>query len=92
MPMDINGDQSDNSSSNSGAVYIFSRTGVNWNQQSYVKSSNTGSNDIFGYYLSLSDDGNTLAVTAPGEDSAATDIDGNQEDNSASNAGAIYLY
>ncbi len=88
----IGGDQTDNSASNSGAVYVFSRSGNTWAQQAYVKASNTGGNDVFGSAVSLTADGNTLAVGASGEASNATGIGGDQTDNSASWSGAVYLY
>ena len=50
------------------------------------------SDDYFGYSVSLSANGNMLAVGAKGEDSNATLIDGNQSDNSASDAGAVYRF
>ena len=56
------------------------------------KASNTGASDVFGEAVSLSADGDTLAVGASEEDSNATGVNGNQEDNSASSAGAVYLY
>ena len=59
---------------------MFTRSGATWSQQAYVKSSNTGSNDEFGYSLGLATDG-TLAVGAPGEASAATGVGGNQANN-----------
>jgi hypothetical protein len=80
---------------NSGAVYVFTRTGSTWSQQAYVKASNTGEKDEgdeFGYSIALSGDGNTLAVGAIGEDSAAKGINGNQADNSANGAGAVYVF
>ena len=84
----------------SGAVYIFARTGSTWAQQAYVKASNTNADDFFGLALALSDDGSTLAVGARGEDSNATgvfDVAGGQgvveqADNSAADAGAVYVY
>jgi hypothetical protein len=88
----INGDQADNSASNSGAVYVFTRSGSAWAQQAYVKASNTGAGDQFGRSVGLAADGDTLAVGAPLEDSSATAINGDQADNSASNSGAVYLY
>jgi hypothetical protein len=91
----VNGNQDDNSIENSGAVYVFSRTGSTWSQQSYIKASNTGEKDEgdqFGYSISVSDDGNTLAVGAIGEDSASTGINGNQSDNSAGGSGAAYIF
>jgi len=42
--------------------------------------------------VALSGDGSTLAVGADGEANNATGINGNQADNSATNAGAVYLY
>ena len=58
----------------------------------YVKASNTGEDDRFGFSVSLSGDGNTLAVGAYLEASNAIGIDGDQTDNSMTNAGAVYLY
>ena len=52
----------------SGAVYVFIRNGPDWLQQAYVKASNTGAGDQFGISVSLSEDGNTLAVGANLED------------------------
>jgi cysteine-rich repeat protein len=88
----INGDQTNNSAPASGAVYVFTRSGTVWSQQAYIKASNTSVSDEFGYSISLSGDGSTLAVGAVGEDSAATGINGNQTDNSATNAGAVYVF
>jgi FG-GAP repeat len=91
----VNGNQDDNSMENSGAVYVFSRTGSTWAQQAYLKASNVGEKDEgdqFGYSVSVSGDGNTIAVGAIGEDSAATGINGNQNDNSAGGSGATYVF
>jgi len=88
----IDGNQADNSAGDSGAVYVFTRSGVTWSQQAYVKASNPGAGDGFGDALSLSGDGNTLAVGSGNEESNATGIDGNQADNSSNDAGAVYLY
>ena len=88
-------DGGDNAASNAGAVYLFSRSDSGWSQQAYVKASNTGEGDQFGYAVSLSADGNTLAVGASREKSNATGIsaDGTgEDDNTASNAGAVYLF
>ena len=88
----INGNQGSNSADNSGAVYVFTRSGTSWTQQAYVKASNTGASDRFGGALALSADGNTLAVGAAGEDSGATGINGNQGDNSTDGSGAVYVF
>src|SRR5262249_5202133 len=72
----VNGDQTNNSSSNSGAAYIFVRSGTTWNQQSYLKASNTGPNDRFG--LSVAVSGDTVVVGAYLEDSNAIGVNGDQ--------------
>jgi hypothetical protein len=86
----INGNQNAGILGNSGAVYVFVRTGTTWSQQAYVKASNPGNGDTFGASVALSE--NTLAVGAPSEDSAATGINGNQADETADNAGAVYVF
>jgi hypothetical protein len=88
----INGNQADNSAVDSGAVYVFIRSAGAWSQQAYLKASNTGAGDLFGAMVALSNDGNTLAVGARQEASNATGINGNQADNSASTAGAVYVF
>jgi hypothetical protein len=88
----IDGNQADNSARDSGAVYVYTRAGTTWSQQAYVKASNTGTNDYFGSSVALSGDGDTLAVGASGEASAATGVGGNQADNSAFLSGAVYVY
>jgi hypothetical protein len=89
----IDGNQASNSSSDAGAVYVFVRDGAGqWSQQAYVKASNTDFGDVFGGSITLSSDGNTLAAGAPLEDSDATGIDGDQTDDSMSDAGAVYVF
>src|SRR6266850_1266252 len=87
-----------NGAANSGAAYVFVRSGAGvWSQHAYVKASNTGANDHFGNSVALSGDGNTLAVAAPFEASALTGvIAGNVNEATAGNgalfAGAVYVY
>ena len=97
----INGDQQDNTIPQAGAAYIFTRTGSSWTQQAYVKASNTGlagegdglgDGDQFGYSIALSGDGQTVAVGAISEDSAAQGFNGVQNDDSARSAGAVYVF
>jgi hypothetical protein len=88
----INGNQNDNSTYASGAVYVFIRQGDAWTQQAYVKASNPGQSDHFGSSVALSRDGNTMAVAAHWESSAATGINGNQQDNTIPQAGAVYMF
>jgi hypothetical protein len=86
----VGGDQTDNSASNSGAVYVFRRSGTTWQQEAYLKASNTGAGDSFGASVALA--GDTLAVGAYGEASAAQGVDGDQEDDSAASSGAVYVF
>lgn len=81
----------DSSADNSGAVYVFTRTGTSWTQQAYLKASNTGSDDWFGITVAL--DGDTLAVGANKEDSNGTGVNsGTEANNSASDSGAVYVF
>ncbi len=86
----VDGNQGDNSAFDSGAVYVFTRSGTTWTQQAYIKASNTEAGDWFGHSVSLS--GDTLVVGADGEDSNATGVDGDQNDNSEDNSGAAYVF
>ena len=88
----INGDQNDNSVYSSGAVYVFIQKNGAWSQQAYIKPSNPGLSYRFGHVVSLSQDGNTLAVSAHFEASAAKGINGDQNDRSIPQAGAVYLF
>jgi hypothetical protein len=89
----IGGDQTTDTADDSGAVYVFQRGAMNgWTQEAYIKPSNTNVGDFFGNSIALATDGNTLAVGAHWERSHSTGIDGNQLDNGAHGAGAVYLY
>ena len=72
----VNGDQSDNSADDSGAAYVFMRSGTTWTQQAYLKASNTEPSDYFGVVgggLGRHGGGRSLD-----EDSNATGVNGNQ--------------
>jgi trimeric autotransporter adhesin len=86
----VNGNQFDNSAFDAGAAYVFVRTGTTWTQQAYLKASNTGIGDNFGWSVAIS--GDTVVVGAEQEDSNATGVNGNQADNSALDAGAAYVF
>jgi hypothetical protein len=88
----INGNQADRSAEYSGAVYAFTRSGSTWTQQAYIKASNTRAGDVFGSAVALSADGTTLGVGAPGESSGSAGIGGDQNNRSAPQAGAVYLF
>lgn len=59
-------------------------------QQAYLKASNTGADDLFGYRVAVS--GDTVIVGATKEDSNATGINGVQTNNSATDSGAAYIF
>lgn len=88
----VGGDASRDDVDNSGAAFVFTRTAGAWTQQAYIKPSNTGNGDLFGRHLSLSGDGDTLAVGAPQEDSSTTGVDGDEGLNDSTDAGAIYVF
>ena len=64
----------------SGAAYIFTRSGTTWTEQDQLLASNAGSNDKFGTAVAMSGDGSTAIVGA------------NEEDTTASNAGSVYVF
>ena len=88
----VGGDQTNNATPGAGAVYVLTRVGVTWSQQAYVKASNPGTYDFFGSVVALAGDGSTLAVGAYAESSNATGVGGDQTSNTATNAGAVYVF
>ena len=88
----VQGDQNNEDLYMAGAVYVFRRTGMSWSQEAYVKASNTGPEDQFGAHLALSHDGDTLAVGAYGEASAAKGVGGDQANDAAPKSGAVYVF
>ncbi|MBT9512948.1 MAG: hypothetical protein IV104_11435, partial [Acidovorax sp.] len=97
----INSDQSDNSAPRAGAVYTYTRSSSSgagemgtWAYQAYLKASNTNSlsGQQFGGSIALSGDGSTLAVGAPLESGGTTGVNGDQQDQSASGSGAVYIF
>ena len=88
----INGNQQGNDAIESGAVYLFHRVGTTWTQQAFIKGSNADAYDQIGGAVALTRDGRLMAAAALGEDSAATGVNGNQNDNSADEAGAVYVF
>lgn len=76
----------DNSATGAGAVYVFARDGATWSQEAYLKASNAEAGDWFSVSLDLS--GDTIVVGASLEDGNGSD----QADNSATDAGAAYVF
>ena len=86
----VNGDPTNNLASDSGAAYVFVRSGTSWAQQAYLKASNTGDGDRFGASVALSDD--AVAVAAERESSNSTGVNGDQTNDSAFRSGAAYFF
>ena len=83
----LGGDQMNEASADSGAVYVYARNAGGWEQTAYAKGSTSDSGDQFGFAVSLSADGLTYAATANFEDSAATGVDGDATNNGATDSG-----
>jgi hypothetical protein len=94
------GGESDNSSLQAGAVYVFMRNNGDWTQAAFLKASNaegactwsgaglpTYGGDEFGTSVVASED--TIVVGAPREDSNAGS---GESDNSEDAAGAAYVF
>jgi hypothetical protein len=75
-----------------GAVYVFVRSGTTWTQEAYVKASNTGFDDQFGGQTAVICDGTTLVVGATDEESSSIGINGNQLSSTAVDSGAAYIF
>jgi len=88
VAMNYNGDtiaitssQDNITQTESGAVYIYTKSGGTWSQQAKIKADTPINGESLGNGgLSLSDDGNTLIVGCP------------NVDDQASNQGAIYIF
>ena len=77
----VNGSQGNNSAVDSGAAYVYSRTGSAWALQAYLKSSNPDGRGFFGspgdrFGSAVGVDGDCIVVGAHLEDSRALGVDG----------------
>lgn len=92
----VNGNPFDTSASDSGAAYVFLRTGIDWIQEAYLKASNTGTGDRFGDShlegCSVAISGDTIVIGARNEDSNASGVNGDETNDLSSNAGAAYVF
>ncbi|HYF64462.1 MAG TPA: integrin [Herpetosiphonaceae bacterium] len=86
----VDGNGADNSALNSGAAYVFQRGEAGWSQRHYIKASNSQAGDQFGFTVAVS--GPNIVIGANQEASAASGSNGNQADNSAASAGAVYAF
>jgi hypothetical protein len=91
----INGNASDNSVAGAGAVYVFQRSGGPWAQRNYLKSNAANSPGLtvnFGYSISLTGDGNSLAIGLFSDSAAAGVGSSTLNDHNAFGAGGVQLY
>lgn len=80
----------------SGAAYVFSRSGSDWSLQAFIKASNVAAGTYFGHSIGFSDDGRRLAVGAYSENNDAagisTSFPGSGDTSGQDDSGAVYLY
>ncbi|MEZ4375849.1 MAG: FG-GAP repeat protein [Polyangiaceae bacterium] len=86
----LDGDGASDAAEESGAAYVYTRSGTTWAFTTYVKASNTEAGDAFGTSVGIS--GAYFVVGAPLEDSGATRTNRDQSDNSADASGALYVF
>jgi hypothetical protein len=84
-------DALDDALGDSGAAYVFRRSGAAWSLVTILKAATPGAMDRFGSSVAISADGSVVAVGAPGEDSLATGIDGAPNESDTDN-GAVYVF
>lgn len=87
----IGGPQQNEGAPNSGALYLYDAIDTTWSTARYIKASNSGADDELGHCAALSTDGTTIAVGAYHEASSATGINGDQTNDTAKDAGAVYV-
>ena len=70
--------------SDAGAAYIFSRSGSTWTEVKKLTASDPGTDDRFGWSVSINSDGSYALIGAPREDGGTGDP--------ITRAGAAYIY
>jgi len=83
----------DNSEGDSGAAYVFRRTGNTWINEAYLKGPSTDVNDGFGGSVSIS--GDTIVISAPGDDNSPSGVvNGTYTSNSGGvqDSGGAYVF
>lgn len=83
----------DDSVPGAGAVYVFTRSGVNWSQQAYLKAAVTGTSYNFGAALAVN--GDTILVGQDNDRSLATGVTMGttaSSDYSSGRVGSVYVF
>ncbi len=86
----VDGNQTIRAAAESGAAYVFTRSGTTWTRAAYLKASNTTTGDHFGAAVAIA--GTTIAVGAPAEDSNAVTVGGLQLNEQGTDRGAVYVF
>ena len=84
----------DNTAGSSGAAVVYVREAGSWSEQAWLKPDSSAAGDTFGFSVSLSADGRTLAAGAPGHGSRgewAQGQPGSPADD-LSHSGAVYVF
>jgi hypothetical protein len=81
LPDDLAGD--------SGAAFVYTRSGTTWSEQAYLKASNTEPGDSFGQRVAVS--GDTVVVAAINEDGSGSGVNPVSSEG-ANSSGAVYVY
>ena len=88
----VNGFEFDNTKSRSGAAYVFTNNNGNWEQQAYLKAAAPDVGDEFGGAVSISANGDIVAIGAKIERGGSIGINGDENDNSSDRPGAAYVF
>lgn len=75
-----------------GSVLVYERRSNGWRVRRLIKPDSTGVKEQFGTLMAFGDNGKLLAIGAPGNASAASGIDGDREDATYPNRGAVWIY
>ena len=77
-----------------GAAYLYNHVDGSWQEEIYIKAKNTGAGDEFAKAVSISGNGDIIAVGAPEEDGSAVGMDADvmADSGNADGSGAVYLY
>ena len=80
----------DNSKTDSGAVYLYRVSAAEVSFEAYLKAQNADASDAFGSSLDVSD--GIVAVGAQNEDSDGAGVDPASRNNGRPNSGAVYVF
>lgn len=86
----IGGDAARRDAVYAGAGYLYALEGAEWKLSAYLKARNTDSADSLGFGAALSND--VAVLSANWESSNAKGINGDQSNNGAAYAGAVYVF